>query len=72
MRRGVGTEMRAYHDRSGKRLRSSVLGVAPDLARAICAVSTGIGKMSARSGGGKTVMKGRAHPQAYLHGKTRV
>ena len=72
MRRGMGTEMCVYHDQSGKRSRSGVLEAAPNLVRAIYAASTGIGKMSDRSGSGKTVTKGRIHSQAYLHVETRV
>ena len=61
MRRDVGAEELACRDPNDKRLRSGVSEVVRDLVRAICAVSTAIGKMSARSGGGMTAMAGRTH-----------
>ena len=72
VRRDVGTEVLVHRDQNDKRLRSSVLEAAPNLARAICAVSMDIGKMSARSGSGKTAMAGRAHRWVYLRNQTRV
>ena len=70
VRRDVGTEVLVYHDQSNKRLHSSILEAAPNLVHAICVVSTDIGKMSARSGGGKTAMAGRAHRWVYLRNET--
>lgn len=61
MRRDTGTEELVYHDQNDKRLCSGISEAVRDLVRAICAVSTAIGKMSARSGGGMTAMAGRAH-----------
>ena len=68
----VGTEELVYRDQSDKRLRSGISEAACDLVRAICAVSTAIGKTSARSGGGMTAMAGCAHWRVNLRDETRA